>query len=255
MSEATPVWVVLPAAGAGRRMRAAEPKQYLRLIDTKTVMQCTLERLLGLGLERLIVAVAPGDTRAASVLELLEPEQKERVEILATGGNERADTVLNTLQALDGRAADEDLVLVHDLARPCLCRSDLDAVVTTAVASRFGAILGIPVSDTLKRCVPLARRDTELPITETVPRALLWRAMTPQVIRYAALRESLEQAERKWITDEASALEQSGKEVLMVAGRSDNIKITQPEDLALAAFLYRQQLENGLAFASEQRSS
>ncbi|GAA3976621.1 2-C-methyl-D-erythritol 4-phosphate cytidylyltransferase [Allohahella marinimesophila] len=254
MSEVKTVWTILPAAGAGRRMRAATPKQYLHLLDGKSVMQCTLERLLALGLQRLIVAIAPGDSRAAAVCELLDPAQQDRVEVMTTGGLERADTVLNTLQALSGRAADDDLILVHDLARPCLCGADLDAVLTTAAGSRAGAILGTPVSDTLKRCVPWARRD-DLPITETVSRDLLWRALTPQVIRYAVLRQSLEQADRSRVTDEASALEQFEYEVLMVAGRSDNIKITQPEDLALAAFIYRQQHEDGMALARAPAST
>ena len=230
-------------------MQATEPKQYLQLLPGKTLMQCTLERLIGLGLRRIILAVAPGDARVEGIVELLPPNERQRVEIMETGGGERADTVLNTLQALQPIASDDDLVLVHDLARPCLCQGDLDAVLTAAAAaSSFGAILGTPVSDTLKRCAPDDGRGTGLTISKTVPRDRLWRALTPQVMRYRVLCQSLAEANRLQVTDEASALEQSGHRVQMVAGRSDNIKVTQPEDLALAGFIYRQQLKAGTAF-------
>jgi 2-C-methyl-D-erythritol 4-phosphate cytidylyltransferase len=123
-------------------------------------------------------------------------------------------------------------VLVHDAARPCLRAADVDALIDTLAPGSDGGLLGVPVSDTMKRTRP----DGE--ITETVDRNHLWHAQTPQMFRLGQLRSALEQAllQDILVTDEAAAMELAGYHPRVVRGHADNIKITVPEDLALAAF-------------------
>ena len=132
---------------------------------------------------------------------------------------------------------DDDWVLVHDAARPCLRRSDIDRLLERLAGHPVGGLLGVPVRDTMKRT-----DDTGL-IERTVTRDNLWHAYTPQMFRFAMLRDALEEALRRklLVTDEASAMELAGHRPLMVEGHGDNIKITRPEDLALAAFYLAQQ--------------
>jgi len=153
------------------------------------------------------------------------------------GGAERAQTVLNGLRALETYAAPDDWVLVHDAARPCVRHADIDSLLAAVAGHADGGLLALPLNDTVKRA------DHNGCIEETVPRTGLWRALTPQVFRLAALREALEAAMRAGveITDEASAMEYSGARPRLVHGHADNIKITLPEDLTLAELFLREQ--------------
>jgi len=162
---------------------------------------------------------------------------KERKVLLGSGGAERAQTVLNGLRALETYAAPDDWVLVHDAARPCVRHTDIDSLLAAVAGHADGGLLALPLSDTVKRA------DHNGCIEETVPRTGLWRALTPQVFRLAALRDALESAMRAGveITDEASAMEYSGARPRLVHGHADNIKITLPEDLALAELFLREQ--------------
>ncbi len=159
--------------------------------------------------------------------------------LLATyvGGAERAETVLNGLRALETYAAPDDWVLVHDAARPCVRHADIDCLLAAVAGHADGGILALPLSDTVKRA------DHNGCIEETVPRTGLWRALTPQVFRLAALRDALESALSAGvdITDEASAMEYHGARPRLVHGHADNIKITLPADLALAELFLREQ--------------
>jgi 2-C-methyl-D-erythritol 4-phosphate cytidylyltransferase len=154
------------------------------------------------------------------------------------GGHERANSVLNALQALAPKAKDEDWVLVHDAARPCVAPDDLKRLLEKVGAHSVGGLLASPVTDTLKMASPQAP-DT---VASTVDRRHLWRALTPQVFRYGLLRDALHRALDQGfaLTDEASAMEQAGHRPLLVEGRPDNIKITVPADLALAGFILGQ---------------
>ena len=241
MNDAT-LWAVIPAAGGGRRMQAAISKQYLPFIDNCTLMQCTLERLLQFGLSRLILAVSPDDEAWSKVLSSMPESAVKNIRVIKSGGVERAHTVLQTLQAIEYEAQPQDLVLVHDLARPCLTATDLEAVVAAARSSSHGAILASPLADTLKRARPNEGEPAGAVIDCTVPRTDLWRALTPQVFRYQELKEALANADLSEVTDEASAIELAGGTVQLVAGRSDNIKVTVASDLLLAAYIYRQQM-------------
>lgn len=153
------------------------------------------------------------------------------------GGAERAQTVLNGLRTLGTYAAPNDWVLVHDAARPCVRHADIDTLLLAIAGHADGGLLALPLSDTVKRA------DHNGCAQETVARTGLWRALTPQVFRLAALRAALESAmaEGAEITDEASAMEYSGARPRLVPGHADNIKVTVPADLALAELFLREQ--------------
>ncbi|MGD8620000.1 MAG: 2-C-methyl-D-erythritol 4-phosphate cytidylyltransferase [Gammaproteobacteria bacterium] len=221
-------WAIVPAAGSGRRMAAALPKQYLRLGD-RTVLEHTLDTLLAVeALAGVVLVVAPDDGDWAA----LRPRYAGQHLDVVNGGAERCHSVLNGLDALDGKAAAGDWVLVHDAARPCVRRDDIRALMTGVDADSDGGLLGVPVADTMKRVAADGR------VAETVDRGGLWHALTPQMFRLEPLRAALRQAiaTHSPVTDEASAMELAGYRPLMVQGHRDNIKITLPADLKLAAF-------------------
>jgi 2-C-methyl-D-erythritol 4-phosphate cytidylyltransferase len=203
------------------------PKQYLELQGRK-VIDHTLQRLLDHPLiERAYVALSPQD----AYWQDCEHAGDGRVERVA-GGEERCHSVLNALNVLQAVANKDDWVLVHDAARPCLSRKDLDHLIETLRHHPVGGLLGVPVQDTLKRVVDGSE------ISETVPRGDLWQAYTPQMFRLGLLVDALQEALKKGrlVTDDASALELAGYTPMMVEGHAGNIKITRPADLALAAF-------------------
>jgi len=231
MNKKQNIWVIIPAAGVGRRMRTDTPKQYL-LLNEKTVIEHTLDVFNKHdSISEIVVAVSKEDEYWPLLnLNLSKPLHK------ISGGKERCDSVLNGLKFLDGKAADNDWVLVHDAARPCLRNEDLTLLLDTLKQHEVGGILAIPVRDTMKRSTD------ENVITGTVERENLWHALTPQMFRFSMIKDALETAlnKNKVITDEASAIELAGYQPVLVEGHSDNLKITRPEDLALAAFYLRQ---------------
>lgn len=211
---------IIPAAGVGARMQADKPKQYLTLAG-KTILEHTLSVIASHpAVEKIILAVGKADPYIAAINL---PKNTQLVE----GGETRAESVLNGLQAINEPNA---WALVHDAARPCLSHEDLDRLLE--VRDDNGAILAIPVTDTIKR----ANSDKEIIATED--RSQLWQAQTPQFFRADLLKNALTQALREGatITDEASAMEHAGFRPHLVPGRSDNLKVTRPEDLALAEF-------------------
>ena len=143
--------------------------------------------------------------------------------------------MLSALHAMAEQVSDDDWVLVHDAARPCLHTRDLCNLIDQLYSHPVGGLLASPVADTLK-----SAGTGELPeVSGTVDRTNLWRALTPQMFRYRILVESLEAALARElpVTDESSAVEFSGNMPVLVEGRPDNIKITVPADLALAGFI------------------
>lgn len=225
-------WAVVPAAGVGKRMNADRPKQYLELAG-RTVIEHTLSRLLQANVFSSIAV-------AISVEDPYWPDldiAKHDLIITAPGGKERADSVLSGLKSIREQANDDDWVLVHDAARPCLTATDIHLLIDTLVNDDVGGILALSSHDTLKS---VEGND----IVSTLDRQLIWRALTPQMFRYGTLKTALEEAEgNPVVTDEASALELKGLRPKIVEGRPDNIKITRPEDLALAQFYLDQQWE------------
>lgn len=224
-------WIVVPAAGVGARMGGTFPKQYLPLAG-KTVIENTLERLLALpDITGIFLILNPEDNH----WDGLPLAQNDRIHRIA-GGAERCDSVLNALEHLQETASPDDWVLVHDAARPCVHEHSILKLIDEVKGHAVGGILGVPVSDTLKQV-------NESTIQSTADRRFLWQAQTPQMFRIGLLHNCLRKAlaDGKVITDESSALECYGYQPLMVQGRSDNIKITRPEDLAIAAILLQQQ--------------
>jgi 2-C-methyl-D-erythritol 4-phosphate cytidylyltransferase len=221
---------VIPAAGVGSRMGADIPKQYLQLAG-KTVIERTLERLLQLpGLANIVVALGEADP----IWPGLEIRKDSRLHTV-NGGKERADSVLNALYKLRQLADDDDWVLVHDAARPCVRLAEIDLLIETCLNRKQGGILATPVHDTMKRS------DSQNRIVGTVPRENLWHACTPQLFRIGELTEAIECALDSGypVTDEASAMERAGQQPLLVECSLANIKITRPDDLALAEFYLR----------------
>ncbi|MGR8919064.1 MAG: 2-C-methyl-D-erythritol 4-phosphate cytidylyltransferase [Gammaproteobacteria bacterium] len=231
------VFAVVPAAGIGRRMGAGIPKQYLE-IDGRAVLVHTLDRLARHpAIARIVVAIAPDDDHFDSLRAAL-PARCDSV----AGGAERCHSVLAGLERLaaDG-AAEDDWALVHDAARPCVRVEDIDAMLDSLSGSAVGGILGTPVRDTLKRC------DAAGVVSATVDRSGLWHALTPQLFRLGLLRAAIADALAAGliVTDEAQAVERAGHRLTVVPGHADNIKVTQPEDLALAGRILAAQQENG----------
>jgi len=229
-------WVIIPAAGIGSRMQADRPKQYLQLSD-KTVIEHTLNNLLKYPcFNALYVGLSSSDP----YWKTLPLSQNENIHTYE-GGNERVDTVLNGLRALADKAQPDDWVLVHDVARPCISLKDIEVLVTQLEDHPVGGILGVPVTDTVKKVEGGQVGGGQ--IVETIDRSTLWRAYTPQMFRYQTLLSALEKGLNKGlaITDEASAIEAEGLTPEMVKGSVNNIKITQPGDIELAEFYLSKQ--------------
>ena len=256
-------WLIMPAAGSGRRFGAASPKQYAPL-EGRTVIEWALHPFLS-------------DPRCAGVVVALAPEDREWAGIAArlslaaharpggaapppltavAGGEHRSLSVRQALQALAGRCAAADWVLVHDAARPCLDGADLDRLLGGLASHALGGLLATPAADTLKRseCGSTGNVDTPRPVAETVDRTALWRALTPQMFRYGKLCTALDAAHaaQRFPTDEAQALEWQGEQPLLIAGAASNLKITAAEDLILAAAILRSR-EAGKAQDTQMR--
>jgi 2-C-methyl-D-erythritol 4-phosphate cytidylyltransferase len=222
----TPYWAVMPAAGAGRRMGAAIPKQYLELSGRAVIEWSLAPFLHDEACRGVVVALAPDDATFATLA--VAKHAKIRT---VNGGEERSHSVRNGLSALAAEARADDWVLVHDAARPCLDRDDLANLLLTLSSDAVGGLLAVPLADTLKRAA-----DAEPRVAATVPRAGLWRALTPQMFRFELLCRALDHASAAGIaiTDEAQAVELLGLAPRLVAGRADNLKVTVHDDLASA---------------------
>jgi len=217
--------VAIPAAGKGARIGSDLPKQYLSLLG-KPVIAHTLERFLELpAIDGIVVAIAADDRYWNSI----SISNRGKVSTVA-GGVERCHSVLAALESLLRRASPGDWVLVHDAARPCVRTEDIGRLIERCSRHETGGLLGWPVRDTMKRA------DDAQEVVETVSRARLWHALTPQMFRLGELHQALTEVLRKGriVTDEAEAMELMGHTPCLVEGHPDNIKITRSEDLALA---------------------
>ena len=225
-------WVVIPAAGSGQRMQSSTPKQYLQL-NGKTVLEHTVSLFSQRnGITGVIVCTAEND-QVASTLPFLNNHNIT----LVNGGDSRAQSVLNGLMALQGKAQDNDWVLVHDAARPCLSSSVLQRLFDQLEGDELGGILAVPAKDTLK----IQSSGVPPKVDKTLDRSTVWQAQTPQMFRYKLLIDALSSAiaHNTDITDEASALEAAGYKPRLIEGEARNLKITTPEDLELAEFLLK----------------
>jgi 2-C-methyl-D-erythritol 4-phosphate cytidylyltransferase len=227
MAIPNPLWCVVPAAGRSTRVGGDIPKQYLP-IGGKPMLMLTLTRLAMHPLIAGIVVVLAERDHYWAGMERLRGKPVRT----AIGGDERADSVLAGLHALQGNVDNSQFILVHDAARPCVRAHDISRLIELGVPAG-GGLLAAPVRDTLKR----AGSDQRVTVTE--PRELRWRALTPQLFRRGELIAALESAKSAGIvvTDEAMAMERAGHRPLLVEGSEDNIKVTTASDFAMAEFL------------------
>ncbi|UGB47103.1 2-C-methyl-D-erythritol 4-phosphate cytidylyltransferase [Frateuria edaphi] len=222
-----PLWCVIPAAGRGTRVGGDCPKQYLPLAGRALILH-TLERLAAHPcIAGLMISLAADDGHWPGIDNL-----GGKPVLTTIGGGERADSVLAGLRALPTEVAQQDFVLVHDAARPCIRAADIERLVDHASAGD-GGLLGAPLRDTLKRA------DESQRSISTEPREQRWRAFTPQMFRRGQLVAALEAATRAGVvvSDEAMAMERAGYAPRLVEGAEDNIKVTTAADFALAEFL------------------
>jgi 2-C-methyl-D-erythritol 4-phosphate cytidylyltransferase len=223
-------YLVIPAAGSGRRFTSAQPKQYASLGSSTVIEHALASFEADPDCAGIVIALAPGDTAWPAVAA-----RRSRLIEVAEGGAQRAHSVRNALRALAARVRDDDWIMVHDAARPCFTAADLALLKRELAAHPVGGLLAIPLADTLKRALEPASQVTH--VDATLDREALWRAATPQVFRFGVLLRALEAAlaAGRMPTDEAQAIEWTGQRPRLVAGRADNIKVTTADDLVLAA--------------------
>jgi len=214
------IYALIPAAGRGERFGSL--KQYVP-IGGRPMLWHAVRAVCMPPVESVFVVLARADR------EFARHEWNglgAKVEPLYCGGETRRDSVYNALVAAMGLVDVDDWMLVHDAARPCLPRSDLEKLVREVGDDGVGGILALPIAETVKRVA-----DGKVHATED--RAQLWLAQTPQMFRAGLLVQALERA-RSAPTDEASAVEQMGLKPRVIAGSRENLKVTWREDLAIA---------------------
>jgi 2-C-methyl-D-erythritol 4-phosphate cytidylyltransferase len=231
MNATVRLFALIPAAGGGSRFGGALPKQYADLGGQPLLVRAMERLAAALPLDATIVALAPDD-----VLYDRFVGPRPGVLTLHCGGASRAETVANSIAALASQCGDNDWVLVHDAARPCVPPDALRRMVSELAEDTVGGLLAIPVADTLKR----EDRETPARVLQTEDRTGLWQAQTPQMFRYGVLRAAFALPDALATTDEAQAIEalaMTGACTLpwLVTGSTLNIKVTYPGDLALAA--------------------
>jgi 2-C-methyl-D-erythritol 4-phosphate cytidylyltransferase len=224
-------FALIPAAGGGSRMASAQPKQYATLAG-RPMLWHAVQALCVPPVKSVFVVLAPGDREFA---RLDWSAFAGRLEPLYCGGETRRDSVYNGLVAAMAAVDADDWVLVHDAARPCLPRADLERLIAECQGDAIGGILALPVADTVKR----AGKDEAgaQRVAGTEDRAQLWLAQTPQMFRAGLLAQALQRAASRHagpVTDEASAIELEGLRPRLVLGSRENLKVTFPEDLAIA---------------------
>lgn len=221
------IWAVVPAGGSGLRMRAGTPKQYLPLGGDTVIEHALAPFIRNPHISGIVVVISPEDCTWSG----MHPACDKPL-VTAAGGATRADSVLSGLDALSATLSGDAWVLVHDAVRPCLRDADLARFIDTLSDDPVGGLLAVKAQDTLKQ----ARGQR---VEATLDRGRVWQAQTPQMFRLDPLAEALRAAIAAGyaVTDEASAMEWKGLEPRLVEGRADNIKVTCPADLAMAAHI------------------
>ena len=224
-------FALIAAAGAGMRFGGGLPKQYVPLAGVPLLRRSIDALNDSVVLEAVFVVLAPVDKLYAELVG-----EVRGVEALYCGGPTRAESVKNGLAAIGRHAEAEDWVLVHDAARPCIDVTSLNRLLHELEDEPVGGLLAVPLADTLKR----AETGTGLRAMSTEAREGLWCAQTPQMFRYAILQHAFRNADCAKITDEAQAVEALGVKPRLVHGSPSNIKVTYPEDAALAEAILAQ---------------
>ncbi len=214
-------------------MQSDIPKQYLKL-NNRPVIEHTIDRLLShVSVKGVVVSLQADDPYWTDI-----NISHDKPVVVATGGAERCNSVMNALDELASRPGykpDTSWALVHDAVRPCVSLEDIHKLIDVAAGTDSGGLLAMPVRDTMKR------QDDAQRVQQTVDRSGLWHALTPQLFSCSRLSAALASAlaDGFMVTDESSAMEHAGYRPRLVPGREDNIKITRPADLRLAE-LYMQ---------------
>lgn len=224
------LFALIPASGTGSRIGESTPKQYLPVAGQPLLYYPVLAMAENHRIASVFVVLSPTDLHFD---QFDWSRFGDRLTALRQGGATRAETVLNGLRAIESKVSDDDWILVHDAARPCLTRKLLDRLIDGVIHDDVGGLLALPVADTIKSSADTRR------VSATVDRSALWQAQTPQMFRYRLLRKALERANLGTITDEASAMEQSGHEPYLVESDVTNLKVTYPSDLQLAELILR----------------
>ena len=220
--------IIIPAAGSGSRMSSEIPKQYMLLCGKPLISHCIETFFNHPRIASIHVALSVSDTFWNGLM----PDPASKLKLHYTGGDTRAQTVLNTLLKIN--VAEDDWILVHDAARPGLTHHLLDNLLNTLENDPVGGLLAMPVADTLK----FAGEQNE--VLKTIPRAHLWQAQTPQMFRYGVLKHALQASihaasgaanNSQNVTDEAQAIEALGLQPKLVQGELRNLKVTYPQDL------------------------
>ena len=218
--------VIIPAAGSGSRMGAEAPKQYLSL-NGKSLIQHVIKVFdQATKIDSIHIVLSEGDAHWRSTYLNLS----SKAQVHYCGGETRASSVLNGLQAIETQAGENDWILVHDAARPGLSNLLLNQLLNALENDAVGGLLALPLADTLKRA------DSEQRVSVTMPRTDLWQAQTPQMFRYATLKKALTEFNGS-PTDEAEAIESLGLRPKLVTGELRNLKVTYPQDLAVLSAL------------------
>ena len=222
-----PVFALIPAAGSGSRFAGGQPKQYARIAG-KAMLWHAVRAVCVPPVESVFVVLAPGDKAwAAQDWSAFA----DKVEPLYCGGETRRDSVYNGLKAVMNAIEPDAWIRVQDAARPGLPQRDLESLVRECGADEVGGLLALPAADTVKKA---AKDEAGVQrIVGTEDRAQLWLAQTPQMFRAGVLARALHSAAGQ-VTDEASAIEQLGLQPRLVTGSRENLKVTFPEDLAIA---------------------
>lgn len=225
-------YALIPAAGIGSRMGGEMPKQYMPLNSIPLIAHALIVLAREPRISKLFVVIASNDVWWD---DYEWKGWEDRLQVLRCGGATRAETVLNGLEAMSGVCAEDDWVLVHDAARPCLPSEVLEQLLDEVADDPVGGLLAMPVADTLKRA-GAAIGHTGVRAEDTVMRAGLWQAQTPQMFRHGNLREALLVAGSD-MTDEASAIEKLGLHPRLIESDARNLKVTYPQDLRLASLI------------------
>ena len=222
------VTAIIAAGGRGARLAAGRPKQ-LHTIDGRSILERSVMLFVGHPtIDDVIVALPP------EIAELPFDSGPAKAPRVVAGGNRRQDSVANAFAAVPSHA---DLVVIHDAARP-FASADLIARTIEAAAESGAALAALPARDTVKRA---QQRSSFLHVVETLPRETVYLAQTPQAFRREVLEAALDFGAKEGLdaTDEATLVERAGYQVRLVTGEETNIKITVPEDLAIADAIAR----------------
>lgn len=249
MNTTPTVHAMIVAAGRGSRFGASIAKQYT-MLQGKTLLQHSVARLAcSTYIDKCLLVVAVDDSTAQTLNFALPIHY-------AIGGAERWQSVQAGVEAIsNAEANDSDLVLIHDAARPAVPSHDIDQVIDAAMLEPYGAILAIPVADTLKEsyhrstaqselaAIPINSSSTYSYAKRTIDRSNIWQAQTPQVFRLGELRQVLAHVAKHQlvITDEASAFEHLDLPIRIVTGSRQNLKLTYPDDASLLAAILNAQ--------------